>query len=107
MDRRRFMMGATVAVAGTAVAVTGTPPFDDIPEAAAAAEERFTHRGRKVVIQKVGKNAHAVVNGRHGVHLEQMNGGYATHLLPFATYKAPRKAVEAVIEAEDAGLLIV
>jgi hypothetical protein len=107
MDRRRFMMGASVAVVGTAVAVTGTPPFGDVPSAAAAGEERFTARGRAVAIQKIGNSAHAVINGRHGVHIERMLDGYATHLLPFGTYKSPRKLVEAVIQAEDAGLLII
>ncbi|MCZ2836008.1 twin-arginine translocation signal domain-containing protein [Modestobacter sp. VKM Ac-2985] len=107
MDRRQFMVGASVAAVGTAVAVTGIPPFDDMPTAAAAGEERFSARGRAVVIQKVGKSAHAVINGRHGVHLERMLDGYATHLLPFGTYKSPRKLIEAVIQAEDAGLLII
>jgi hypothetical protein len=107
MDRRRFMMGASVAVVGTAAAVTGTLPFDDMPAAAAAGEERFTFRGRAVVVQKLGSSAHAVINGRHGVHLERMLDGFATHLLPFGTYRSPRKLIEDVIQAEDAGLLII
>jgi hypothetical protein len=109
IDRRRFLIGSAVAAAGAAAGVvlaTGNP-FTGIPPAAADETERFTYHGRRVVILPMAAMLHATVNEVREVHLERAGTEYITHLLPFGTFKQPRKLLEAVIDAEDDGLLII
>src|SRR5215217_1601784 len=109
ISRRRFLIGAAAAAAGAAagVVLTVNNPLEDIPAASAAEEERFTYRGRQVVITPSGVMVHITVNGAHEVHVERFNNEYLTHLLPFGSFRTPRRLAEAVIDAEDAGLLII
>ena len=109
IDRRRFLIGAAVAATGTAagVVLATDNPFTGIPSAEAADGERFSYRGRRVAILPVGALLHAVVNDTREVHVERDRSEYMTHLLPFGTFKRPRQLVEAVIDAEDDGLLII
>ena len=110
IDRRRFLIGAAVAATGTAagVVLATDNPFTGMPTAEAADGERFTHRGRRVAILPMGAVLHATVNEVREVHVERAGGNeYLTHLLPFGTFKRPRQLVEAVIDAEDDGLLII
>jgi hypothetical protein len=109
IDRRRFLIGAAVAAAGAAAGVvlaTGNP-FADLPSAAAAEGEEFTYRGRKVVILPMGAMLHAVVNDVRNVDLHRDRNEFLTHLLPFGSFRTPRRLVESVIDAEDDGLLII
>ncbi len=104
--RRRFLLAGSAAVVGAAV--TGHIVFNELPRAdAAPPEERFAYRGREVVITPAGNAAHATVNGRHGLHLERSGNEFITHLLPFSSFSSPRQLVQAVIDAEDAGLLVI
>jgi hypothetical protein len=109
INRRQFLLGTAAAAAGVAGAavLTTVDPFHDTPPAAAADGERFTHRGRLVVILPLGAMMHAMVNGNRDVHIEPFGGQFLTHLLPFDTFKRPRQLMEAVIDAEDDGLLII
>jgi hypothetical protein len=109
ISRRRLLIGAATAAAGATagVVLTVNNPFTDLPEAAAAADEKFKYRGRDVVLSPHGNMVHARVNGKGGLHGERFQGEYLTHLLPFGTFKSPRKMAEAVIDAEADGLLII
>jgi hypothetical protein len=109
ISRRRLLIGAAAAAAGATagVVLTINNPFADLPEAAAAVDERFRYRGRNVVLSPRGNMVHTNINGRTGVHAERFQGEYLTHLLPFGTFRSPRKMAEAVIDAEADGLLII
>ena len=109
ISRRHLLMGAGTAVAGVAagVVLTVNNPFESLPSASAAADERFTYRGRDVTITPHGNMASVRINGKREVHAERFQNEYLCHLLPFTTFRSPRKLGEAVIEAEDAGLLVV
>src|SRR5215218_2966956 len=108
IDRRRFMIGASVATAGVAAGLvaTGHNPFE-IPSASAAPDERFTYRGRTVVITPLGRSAHITVDGRHGIHVEREGSEFLTHLLPFSSFRTARLLAQAVIDAAFDGLLII
>jgi hypothetical protein len=107
INRRRFMIGASVAAAGAVGGVIFTGrPFEATP-AAAAPDDRFKYRGRNVVITAEGAMTHIVVNGSHGIHVEREGGEFFTHLLPFSSFRTPRELVRAVIDAEDGNLLII
>ena len=108
IDRRRFLIGAGAAVAGAAAGVVlAAAPFGELPSATAAQEERFTHRGRAVVIISDETMVHITVNGTRVIHVEKAGREFLTHLLPFGTFRTPRKLAEAVIDAEDDGLLVI
>ncbi len=108
IDRRRFLKGATAAAAGVAagVVLTVNNPFEELPSASAAADERFQFRGRTVVITPHGNTSQIRVNARQ-FHAQREENRFHTHLQPFSEFPSARKAAEAVIEAEDAGLLII
>src|SRR5215218_6603447 len=109
ITRRRLLFGAAAAAAGAtaSVVLASNNPFAGLPEAEAAVDERFRYRGRTVVLSLQGSMVHTNINGKTGLHAERFQGEYVTHLLPFATFKSPRKLVEAVIDAEIDGLLII
>jgi len=108
IDRRRFLMGASMAAAGAAagVVLTVQNPFEQVPAAAAAGDDRFKYKQLDVVITPTGRSVHITVNGRHGVHVDRDGNDYISHLLPFTSYRTPRQLAQASIDAEDAGLLI-
>jgi hypothetical protein len=108
ITRRGFLIGASAAAAGLAggVVLTGRAPFEPQP-AAAAADEKFKYHGRDVAVTPTGDTVHITVNGSHGIHVEREGNEFVTHLLPFSSFKTPRQLVQAVIDAEDATLLII
>jgi hypothetical protein len=83
-------------------------PFEELPAAASTEEEKFNYHGRKVVItNQSGVTVHVTINDTHEVHVEHFKGEYLTHLLPFGSFRTSRQLAEAVIDAEDAGLVII
>ncbi|MCI2239722.1 hypothetical protein MO973_41730 [Paenibacillus sp. TRM 82003] len=116
MISRRHYIAGTWAVFSSVAIGTVVQPFSDAEAAGPPPEERFTYRGRRVDIvhQSHGHGvAHAQVrvrvNGRKEIHVHR--GGprnrYVTHALPFTEYSSPQQLARAVIDAEDAELLII
>jgi hypothetical protein len=107
LDRRRFLIGSSVVIAGAAAAGVTIGVLPNTESAAADEVQRFSYRGRQVVATVSDTSAHVTVNGRHGIHVERIGDQYFTHLLPFGSFRSPRELVQAVIQAEDAHLLII
>ncbi len=105
IGRRRYLAGASALLAGAAGAVAvGVEPF---PAAAAPGDEKFKHRGRDVEIVLHGEEVHVIVNRTKRVHVERSGRAFHTHLRPFEEFAAPRRLAMSVIDAEDAGLLVI
>ncbi|WP_337059678.1 hypothetical protein [Kineococcus sp. G2] len=117
ISRRHYIAGTWAVVSAAVIGTTVVQPFSDAEAAGAPLEERFTYRGRDVDITRHGRSAHAHaqvqvqvrVNGRKEIHVHRggPRNGYVTHALPFTEYASPQQLARAVIDAEDAGLLLI
>ncbi|WP_432483332.1 hypothetical protein [Kineococcus esterisolvens] len=115
MISRRHYIAGTWAVFASAAIGTVVQPFSDAEAAGHPLEERFTYRGRQVDVSRHARAGHGHsqvqvrVNGKKEIHVHRggPRNGYVTHALPFTEYPSPQQLARAVIDAEDAGLLLI
>jgi hypothetical protein len=109
ISRRSFLFGTAAAATGAAagVVLSVNNPFEPLPVAAAApGDERFTYRGRSVVVSLTPAAAHITVDGTADVHADRVANQFVTHVLPFQSFPAPRKLAQAVIDASADQLVV-
>ncbi|WP_432521586.1 hypothetical protein [Kineococcus sp. SYSU DK006] len=108
ISRRHYLAGTWALFAG---AVVGTVvwPFPEVDAVALPTDDEFRYRGRRVRVTPHGREVRIRVNGTKDVHAHRggPRGGYLTHSLPFTEFDSPQLLAQGVIDAEDAGLLLI
>lgn len=108
ISRRHYIAGGWALFASVAVGSV-VRPFSDVEAVAGPLDEHFRYRGRRVDVDRHGREAHVRVDVTRQVHVHRggPGNGFMTHALPFTEFTSPQLLARAVIDAEDAGLLLV
>ncbi|WP_432562768.1 hypothetical protein [Kineococcus sp. SYSU DK003] len=117
ISRRHYLAGTWAAFAGGTLAAVVRPFPDDSASGADPLVEEFAYRGRTVAVTRHGRDPHVRIDGTKDVHLHAHttghadgagpHRGYLTHAMPFAVHASPQDLARAVIDAEEAGSLVV